>query len=99
LYPSAEQASSQKMAQVWIPSLLRELTGGQEQIQVPGRTVREVIDQLDRLFPGIRQRLCDANGLRPGIAVAVDTQIAQSGLQQAVAENSEVHFLPAVSGG
>jgi len=87
------------MANVWIPSLLRDLTGGRDQVQVPGRTVREVIDRLDASFPGIRQKLCDENGLRPGIAVAVDAQIARLGLHQAVAENSEVHFLPAVSGG
>jgi molybdopterin synthase sulfur carrier subunit len=87
------------MARVWIPSLLRDLTGGREQIQVPGGTVREVVDQLDQLFPGIRLRLCDANGLRPGIAVAVDTQVCRAGLVQAVTEDSEIHFLPAVSGG
>jgi molybdopterin synthase sulfur carrier subunit len=87
------------MAQVWIPSLLRELTGGREKIQVTGGTVREVIDALDQLVPGIRLRLCDTNGLRPGIAVAVDTQISRSGLHQPVSENSEIHFLPAVSGG
>ena len=87
------------MATVWIPSLLRDLTGGREQVRVPGRTVREVIDHLDDTFPGFQQKLCDENGLRPGIAVAVDAQIARLGVHQAVAENSEVHFLPAVSGG
>jgi molybdopterin synthase sulfur carrier subunit len=87
------------MATVWIPSLLRGLTQGRETVTVPGATVRQVIEELERLFPGLRDRLCDANGLRPGIAVAVDTQVARLGLLQPVAENSEVHFLPAVSGG
>jgi molybdopterin converting factor small subunit len=87
------------MATVWIPSLLRELTGGREQAQVSGRTVGDVIEHLESQFPGIRQKLCTVQGLRPGIAVAVDTQISRLGLQQPVAEDSEVHFLPAVSGG
>jgi molybdopterin synthase sulfur carrier subunit len=87
------------MAVVWIPSLLRDLTGGQETVTVPGATVRQIVDELDHLYPGIKDRLCDANGLRPGIAVAVGTQIARLGLREPVAEDSEVHFLPAVSGG
>ena len=37
--------------------------------------------------------------LKPGLAVSVDTQLARFGLSQAVSENSEVHFLPAISGG
>jgi molybdopterin synthase sulfur carrier subunit len=84
---------------VWIPSLLRELTSGQEKVRVPGTTVREVIEALDRLYPGIRERLCSGSGLRPGIAVAVDSQLASRGLLQPVGKDSEVHFLPAVGGG
>ena len=84
---------------VWIPSLLRDLTGGRETVRVDGQTVRQVIAALDRLYPGIRQRLCDGDTLRPGIAVAVDTQVAPLGLLQPVRAGGEVHFLPAVSGG
>ena len=87
------------MPTVWIPALLRDLTGGQETVPVPGSTVREVIEALDRSFPGIKDRLCVADELRPGIAVAVDTQVTRRGLGQPVGDHSEVHFLPAVSGG
>ncbi len=87
------------MPVVWIPSLLRELTEGQETIRVPGRTVREVIEQLEQRFPGIRARLCEGDRLRPGIAVAVDSLHARLGLLQPVEETSEVHFLPAIAGG
>jgi molybdopterin synthase sulfur carrier subunit len=87
------------MATVWIPSLLRDLTGGEDTVTVEGATVRQVIDALEQLYPGMKDRLCDANGLRPGIAIAVDTQVARVGLSQPVADHSEVHFLPAVAGG
>ena len=87
------------MAVVWIPPLLRDLTGGSETVTVAGSTVRQVVDGLDRLYPGIKARLCDADGLRPGLAVAVDTQVARLGLLQPVGEQSEVHFLPAIAGG
>jgi molybdopterin synthase sulfur carrier subunit len=84
---------------VWIPALLRDVTRGQETVRVSGSTVREIVEALDRIYPGVRERLCTGNSLRPGIAVAVDTQIATLGLIQPVPKNSEVHFLPAVSGG
>ena len=87
------------MAIVWIPSLLRDLTGGRERVEVPGRTVGDVVAQLETLFPGIRQKLCNGNVLRHGITVAVDSEIARLGLNQPVAENTEVHFLPALAGG
>jgi molybdopterin synthase sulfur carrier subunit len=84
---------------VWIPSPLRDFTGGRETVRVAGSTVRQVVEALDQLHPGIKARLCDANGLRPGVAVAVNTQIATLGLLQPVAPGAEVHFLPAISGG
>jgi molybdopterin synthase sulfur carrier subunit len=87
------------MATVWIPPLLRDLTAGKETVTVAGTTVLQIIEALDRDFPGIKARLSDANGLRPGIAVAVDTEVARLGVLQPVGEKSEVHFLPSVGGG
>jgi molybdopterin synthase sulfur carrier subunit len=87
------------MPVVWIPSLLRDLTHGQQTVTVAGQTVRAVIEELEQLYPGIKARLCDENGLRPGIAVAVDSLHARLGLAQPVGAASEVHFLPAIAGG
>jgi molybdopterin synthase sulfur carrier subunit len=87
------------MATVWVPSLLRDLVGGQEMISVPGRTLGQVIAALDEAYPGIRDRLCTGYQLAPGIAAHVDGRIAQLELLEPVAEQSEVLFLPAVAGG
>ncbi len=87
------------MARVWIPPLLQALTGNQETVTVPGVTVRQIIDELDRLHPGVRGRLCDGDALRPGLAVIVDHEVARLGLLQPVGPDSEVHFLPAIAGG
>jgi molybdopterin synthase sulfur carrier subunit len=84
---------------VWIPAPLRALTGGRQTAHVQGGTVRQVLDALDRLYPGVKARLCDTGGLRPGVAVAVNTQVAPLGLLQPVPPGAEVHFLPAISGG
>jgi sulfur-carrier protein len=87
------------MPQVWIPSLLRDLTGGQETVVVQGTRVGEVIEELDQRFPGVKSRLCDGVGLRPGIALVVGTEVSGLGLGQPVEPDSEVHFLPAIGGG
>ena len=55
--------------------------------------------ELERRYPGVKARLCDAGGLRPGMVVAVDTAVAGLGLLQPVGPDSEVHFLPAIGGG
>jgi sulfur-carrier protein len=87
------------MPRVWVPALLRELTGGREVVTVGGTRVGEVIDELERLHPGVKARLCDEDALRPGIAVVVGTEVSRLGLRQPVGPDSEVHFLPAIAGG
>ncbi len=87
------------MPTVWIPALLRHLTHEQESIDVKGSTVSEVIDALDARYPGVKIRLVQADRLKPGIAVVIDSQIMRGGLSEAVSENSEVHFIPAIGGG
>jgi molybdopterin synthase sulfur carrier subunit len=54
---------------------------------------------LETRYPGLRDRLCDNDELRPGIAVAVDGHVTSRGLLQKVQPTSEVHFLPAIGGG
>lgn len=78
---------------------MRTLTGGATQVDVPGATVRQVIAELETRYPGLRDRLCDNDELRPGIAVAVDGHVTSRGLLQKVQPTSEVHFLPAIGGG
>lgn len=87
------------MPRVHIPPLLRNLTGGVEFVDIPGKTVRQVIDGLESRFPGVRERLCEGDAIKPGLAVAVDGNIGSRGLSQKVEAKSEVHFLPAVGGG
>jgi sulfur-carrier protein len=87
------------MPVVWIPSLLRDLTGGLDRLVVPGETVQQVVAGLEERYPGIEARLCAEGRLRPGITLVVDGQVSWQRLRQRLTETSEVHFLPAISGG
>lgn len=87
------------MPTVFIPPLLKPLTGDIERVEADAQTVRELIDELDRQFPGLRDRLCDDGDLKPGLTVAVDGNVSPLGLLQRVQPDSEIHFLPAIGGG
>lgn len=87
------------MAVIWIPALLRDLSGGEERVKVPGSTLRQAIDELDACHPGIKARLLEADQLRSEIAVVVDGTVSHLRLRQPLSEDSEVHLLPATSGG
>jgi molybdopterin converting factor small subunit len=81
------------VATVHIPSALRALACGQSHVAVEARDVRELIARLDERFPGMATRL------GPDVAVAIDGEIYSDPLLEPVGPQSEVHFLPAISGG
>jgi sulfur-carrier protein len=87
------------VAVVWIPSLLQSLTDGADKVVVSGATVGEIIDHLEARFPGVKDRLVQGGEMRPHIAVAIDGDVSPEGLEQDVQESSEIHFIPALSGG
>ena len=79
--------------------MLRDLTGGRSEVQVSGRTLREVVRSLDQQYPGMAARLLEDGRPRSEIAFAVDGVVADLGLLQPVEERSEVIIMPAISGG
>jgi len=87
------------MAKVFIPFSLQDLTGGLRELDIAGTNVREIIDQLERLYPGAREQFVDGSHLRLNITVAVDGEVSPMGLLEEVREDSEVHFVAAIRGG
>ena len=87
------------MATVFIPTMLQKLTGGVKRVDLEARNVRQVIDGLEQLYPGIKGSLVEGNAIRPNLAVAIDGEIARMGLLEKVGERCEVHFVPAIGGG
>jgi molybdopterin synthase sulfur carrier subunit len=87
------------MPVVWIPSLLRSLTGGQEKVSVAGQTVGQVMETLEARYPGLRVRLFQEDRLRPNLSMVVDGEVSARGLLQPLKEDSEIRFIPAIRGG
>ena len=90
------------MATVTIPTPLRSLTDGIEEISVSSSTVAEVIDDLDARFPGVGDRLLDESGtLRRFINIYVDEEDVRflNGPETAVGDDARVSIIPSVAGG
>ena len=51
------------------------------------------------MFPWFKNRLVEDGRVKPNISVAIDGEITPLGMIEKVTEDSEVHFLPAISGG
>ena len=87
------------MAQVFIPASLRPQADGTRSLDLPGDTVRDLVLALEARYPALVGRLRDGDSLRPGLCVAIDSQLSVLGLRQAVPPQCEVHFLPTIGGG
>jgi len=79
--------------------MLQKLTSGAKSIEMEASNVRQVVEQLEELYPSIKGRLVENDEMQEGLAVVVDGDVAIMGLLTKVSENSEVHFVPAIGGG
>ena len=86
---------------VRIPTPLRTLTGGADEVAATGATVGEVIDDLETRHPGIRERLLDAKGVRRFINIYVGEEDVRflEGLKTALKTGDQVSIVPAIAGG
>ena len=87
------------MATVYIPTMLQTLSRGATQVTIEATSVRQVVQRLEALYPGVEASLVEDGDLKPHIAVAVDGEVSVLGLLERVGEDSEVHFVPALGGG
>lgn len=90
------------MASVRIPGPLRKLTGDQRVVEASGATLVDVVEDLERRFPGIKGRIVDGNGrVHSFVNVFVDDQDVRflQGLATPLRENAEVAIVPAMAGG
>lgn len=90
------------MPRVIIPGVMQELTGGRGEIEVEGRSLREVFAQLISRYPALKERLFDEQGsLHHYIALFVDgVEVrASQGLLAPVDQSAEIVIVPALSGG
>ena len=87
---------------VRIPTPLRTVTKGVAEVQAAGATVGDVIDDLDRQFPGMRDRLLEDGGaVRRFINLYVNEEDIRflEGAKTALKTGDQVSIVPAIAGG
>lgn len=71
----------------------RRFTGGESAFDVEADTVRRMIVELDRRFPGLGRQIDE------GMAVAIDGEIYQDAYAARLLPDSEVVLIPKIGGG
>jgi molybdopterin synthase sulfur carrier subunit len=86
---------------VRIPTPLRTLTGGKEEVSADGGTVAEVIDNLEASHPGMKDRLCDDKGIRRFVNIYHNDEDIRflDNLQTELKEGDTLSIVPAIAGG
>ena len=87
---------------VRLPGALRDATGGTTKLEASGRTLAEVIADIERRHPGFRDRVLDERGrLRTYVNVYIGDEDAREsgGMNAPVPDGSEVMVIPAMAGG
>ena len=88
---------------VKIPTPLRKLTKEQEVIEIDSCTnIAQLIDSLEKSFPGIKERLCDEKGeVRRFINVYLNDEDIRflKNRETSVKSGDEVSIVPAIAGG
>ena len=82
--------------------MLRNLTGGQETIQVMATTIDEALAAVEAAHPGIKARLCDETGkLRRFVNVFVGEEDIRflDGQKSTVKDGDLIDIVPAIAGG
>ncbi len=87
---------------VRIPTPLQKLTNNQAEVQVEAKNVNELLADLEKQHPGIKERLCDAEGkLRRFVNIYVNEEDIRflQGQETALKQGDDISIIPAIAGG
>ena len=86
---------------VRIPTPLRTLTGGADEVAADGATVAEVIESLEASHPGMKDRLCDDKGVRRFVNLYANDEDIRflDNLETALKDGDTLSIVPAIAGG
>lgn len=88
--------------EVQIPAVLKKLTGGSRSVKGDGQTVRELLDNLDRDYPGFKKQITAEDGeLHRFVNIYLndeDIRFLQQ-METTLKEGDVISILPAIAGG
>ena len=87
---------------VRIPTPLQKLTNNQSEVHCDAANINEMLTHLEKAHPGIKERLCDAEGkLRRFVNVYVNEEDIRflQGQDTALKTGDDISIIPAIAGG
>ena len=86
---------------VRIPTPLRTLTGGNDEVKASGANVGAVIADLELRHPGVKDRLLDEKGVRRFVNIYLGDEDIRflDGLATEVKGGDQISIVPAIAGG
>lgn len=90
------------MAKVRIPTPLRKLTNGSDEVSAAGTNIAEVIEDLEKNYPGLKERICENDGkLRRFVNIYLNDEDIRfkKNMETELKENDEISIIPAIAGG
>ena len=90
------------MVQVRIPTPLRKYTAGSGAVEAEGGAVAALIDDLERRYPGMKERICDESGqVRRFVNIFVNGEDIRflNHLTTPLKAGDELSIVPAIAGG
>jgi molybdopterin synthase sulfur carrier subunit len=86
---------------VRIPAPMRQHTGGKNQVEAAGDTVRAVLEDVCRQYPGLKERLFDGEQVRRFVNFTLNDEDVRylDNLQTPTESGDELDVIPAVAGG
>jgi molybdopterin synthase sulfur carrier subunit len=87
---------------VRIPTPLRNLTKGKDEVQADGKTVGEVLNELEKNYKGLKERIFDESGnLRRFVNIYVNDEDIRflNNLNTGIKDGDRISIIPAIAGG
>jgi len=87
---------------IYIPMPFRTFTGGLAEVQAEGKTVAEIIEELESRYPGLKDKILEPSGhIRHHVIVFLNEEDIRylEGLQTPVTEKDTLTILPSIAGG
>jgi len=85
-----------------IPAPLRKLTQEQELVEANGANIEEILADLEKNYPGLKERVCDESGnVRRFVNIFVNDEDIRFLDEKAtvVKAGDEISIVPAIAGG
>ena len=87
---------------VRIPTPLQKLTQEKPEVEIQAKNIQDLIEQLNRAYPGIKDRICDDQGrIRRFVNIFLNEEDIRflKKEETPIKDGDEVSIVPAIAGG